>query len=232
MTTILIRTIFFYIIIALMFKLMGKRQIGQLQLTEFATAVILSEAAALPITDSSIPIAHGLIPLITLASLEVVSSFLTSRSSKFRKLMDGSPVILVGKGEVYEKNLFKTRITLDEVFAEIRIHGFRGIDEIQYVILEQSGKMSVIPKASQDRVTPDDLGIKIPESGVSFPIVVDGDINKAVIEDAGFTEKWIYKTLRDDNIEIEKVLYMTVDDLNRTNIAMKKDKSETERANK
>lgn len=221
LATILIRTVFFYIILTLLFKLMGKRQIGQLQMTEFATAVILSEAAALPITDNSIPISHGLVPLITLASLEVVSSFITFKLPKLRKMMDGSPIILVGKGEVFQKNLAKTRITMDEIFTEIRVHGFRGIDEVQYVILEQSGKMSVIPKSLHDRLTPIDIGKDVPDKGISLPIVIDGGINKNVIEDAGLTERWILKTLRDGDYDIDNVLFMTVDDLGEMQISMK-----------
>lgn len=189
MISILVRTLFFYMIVTLMFKLMGKRQIGQLQMTEFATAVILSEAAALPITDSSIPVSHGLAPLLLLASMEVISSFIASRSPKIRKILDGSPVILVYKGEFQHKSLGKTRITIDEVFSEIRASGYRGIEEVDYVILESSGKMSVIPKAANDALTPGDIGQMVPEKGVSFPVVIEGEPNDRLITDIKLGEK-------------------------------------------
>ena len=231
MTSILIRTLFFYIILTLMFKLMGKRQIGQLQMTEFATAVILSEAAALPITNGSIPISHGLVPLLTLASLEVIASFISSRNPKLRKLLDGSPVILVAKGELLHKNIGKTRITLDEVFSEIRLHGYKGLEEVQYVILEGSGKMSVIPKAQNDALTPGDIGKKLPEQGISVPVIIEGEVNEELLSDIKLDGKWLDKTLDKNKVRLEQVLYLTVNDEG-TVIVAKRDKEDKERKDK
>lgn len=231
MTSILIRTLFFYIILTLMFKLMGKRQIGQLQMTEFATAVILSEAAALPITNGSIPVSHGLVPLLTLASLEVIASFISSRSPKLRKMFDGSPVILVAKGELLHKNFGKTRITLDEVFSEIRLHGYKGLEEVQYVILEGCGKMSVIPKAECDALTPNDIGKELPEQGISVPIIIEGEINKELLSDIQLDEKWLNKILNKNDVQIDQVLYLTVNDEGIIKVA-KRDKQEKERKDK
>lgn len=231
MTSILIRTLFFYIILTLMFKLMGKRQIGQLQMTEFATAVILSEAAALPITNSSIPISHGLVPLLTLACLEIIASFMSSRSPKLRKLLDGSPVLLVAKGEILHKNFGKTRITLDEVFSEIRLQGYTGLEEVQYVILESSGKMSVIPKSVYDALTPDDIGKAVPERGVSVPIIIEGKINEELMADINLDEKWLGKILKKNDVRLKQVLYLTVNDAGTIQI-VRRDKKDKESKDK
>lgn len=206
---------------------MGKRQIGQLQLTEFATAVILSEAAALPITNSAIPISHGLVPLLALASLEVIASFISSRSPKLRRMLDGSPIILVSKGELLHKNFGRTRITLEEVFSEIRLHGYTGLEEIQYVILEGSGRLSVIPKSMYDALTPDDIGKKVPERGISVPVVVEGKIDEELLSDIKLDEKWLRKTLKKKDTRLEQVLYLTVNDAGTIQI-VKRSKQEKE----
>jgi len=223
LTTIFIRTLLFYIILSLMLKLMGKRQIGQLQMTEFVTAVILSEVAALPITNDAIPVSHGLIPLITLASLEVITSYLSSKCVRFRRLMDGSPIILVDKGAIVRKNMDKTRITLDEIFAEIRAYGYCGLEEIQYIILEQSGKISVVPKDEYNRVCPQDMQLKVTEKGVAFPVVVDGKINTPVLKDIKKTKGWVLNELRKQKIDVEEVLFMTVDDTNSVKVVKKQE---------
>ena len=197
-----------------MLKLMGKRQIGQLQMTEFVTAVILSEVAALPITNDAIPVSHGIIPLITLGSLEVITSYISAKNAKFRRFMDGSPVVLVSKGTIVKKNLDKVRVTLDEIFAEIRAYGYTGLEEIQYVILEQSGRLSVIPKAENNRVSPQDMQLNVEEKGIAFPVVVDGVINYPILKDIQKSEGWVLDELRKQKIDVSDVLFMTVDDTN------------------
>lgn len=197
-----------------MLKLMGKRQIGQLQMTEFVTAVILSEVAALPITNDAIPISHGIIPLITLGSLEVITSYISAKNARFRRFMDGAPVVLVSKGAIVKKNIDKVRVTLDEIFAEIRAYGYTGLEEIQYVILEQSGRLSVIPKAENNRVSPQDMQLNVEEKGIAFPVVVDGEINYPILKDIQKSEGWVLDELRKQKIDVSEVLFMTVDDTN------------------
>jgi uncharacterized membrane protein YcaP (DUF421 family) len=125
---------------------MGKRQIGEVQLSEFVAVILLSEIAALPITDRDIPLSHGLVPLVVIASIEIIIAFVCRKSSFLRKLVDGKPVVLVKNGKVISENLTKTRVTPDEIEAEIRINGYRHIKEVDTIILEQTGKMSVLPK--------------------------------------------------------------------------------------
>lgn len=165
MSAILIRTVLFYIILSVLVRLMGKRQIGELQLPEFTAAILLSELAALPITDRDIPILHGILALAVVVSLEVIVSFICRKCPRIRKLLDGEPVFLIYKGEVLEHNLTRTRISLDEIFAQVRNDGYRDISEVEYVILEQTGKMSVLPKANTATVTPGDLALNKARNG-------------------------------------------------------------------
>ena len=129
-----------------MMKLMGKRQIGEMQVSELVTTVLLSELAVLPVTDNDIPLLHGAIPLIMLSSIEVVVSFLSRRSEAFRVFLNGNPIVLYEKDSFIEQNLTKARVSSDDVEAQVRIKGFPNMQSIQTVILERTGKMSVIPK--------------------------------------------------------------------------------------
>lgn len=146
MSTIIIRAFIFYVLLTLMMKLMGKRQIGEMELSELVTTVLLSELAVLPVTDTDIPLLHGLLPLMMISSIEVIIAFICQRNRKFRILLNGNPIILYEKGKYNDKNLIKTRISTEDVEAQVRINGFEGLEEVSSVILERTGKMSILPK--------------------------------------------------------------------------------------
>ncbi len=146
MTVILIRSFVFYILLMLMMKLMGKRQIGEMQLSEFVTTVLLSELAVLPVTDTDIPIIHGVIPVLLISSTEVIIAFVSQKSKKFRVLLNGNPITLYENDGFINKNLIKARMSEEDVEAQVRINGFDNMSEVKQVILERTGKMSVLPK--------------------------------------------------------------------------------------
>ncbi|HBR30601.1 MAG TPA: hypothetical protein DD733_00810 [Clostridiales bacterium] len=149
MTVILFRTIIFYIMMTVLMRLMGKRQIGEVQLSEFVAITILSEIAALPITNREIPLLYGIVPLIIISTIEIITAFVCKKSPVIRKIIDGSPITLVKNGKLIQENLTKTRITPNEIEAEVRVNGYRQLQEIDTVILEQTGKMSVLPKTGK-----------------------------------------------------------------------------------
>ena len=202
---------------------MGKRQIGELQMPEFVTAVMLSEMASLPITDTNVPLTHGIVSVLTLSSLEIIISFILKKSPGVRKAIDGSPLLLMARGEFVEQNLDKARITLDEVFSELRSNGYRSPDEIEYIILEQTGKISIIPKAQFDALTPHDTAKSVPEQGIAHAVIIDGKTNKRGLEDAGKDRAWLEKELKRHGAKQEEVLFMTVDD--KLNIIIRKKES-------
>ncbi|MBQ3002179.1 MAG: DUF421 domain-containing protein [Clostridia bacterium] len=148
MTAILIRTVLAYIILLGIVRLMGKRQIGELQMTEFISAILLSEIASLPLTDRDIPLLYGIVPLCVIGSFEVILALLCRRFAPFRHFLEGKPIELVKNGVYLEQNLTKTRISREEIDAQIRINGFASIREVDTVTLEQTGKMSVLPKST------------------------------------------------------------------------------------
>jgi len=145
MLTILFRTILLYAILLFSVRLMGKRQIGQLQAGEFVAALLISELAAIPMTDPDIPLAYGVMPLMIVASAEVITAFLSRRNKNIRRVLDGKPIVLVENGRFIRKNMESARVAEEEVLAQARLNGFENMDKVKTVTLEQSGDMSVIP---------------------------------------------------------------------------------------
>lgn len=145
MLTILFRTIFLYAVLLFSVRLMGKRQIGQLQAGEFVAALLISELAAIPMTDPDIPLIYGIMPLMIIACAEVITAALSRRSKPLQKLLDGEPIILVKNGKYIKENMEKARIATDEVEAQARLKGYEDMKSVKTVVLEQSGDMSVIP---------------------------------------------------------------------------------------
>jgi uncharacterized membrane protein YcaP (DUF421 family) len=146
MVATLIRTALSYFLLLAMVRLMGKRQIGELQMTEFISAVMLSEAAVFPITDRDIPLLYGLLPLIVISSIEVILALLCRKYTPVRDLLEGKPILLVENGQYKEENLTRTRISREEVDSQIRVFGLENVSQVEKVILEPTGQMSVLPK--------------------------------------------------------------------------------------
>lgn len=206
MTVILVRTVVFFIILSISLRLMGKRQIGEIQLTEFVSAVMLSELAVLPIADTDIPFIHGIIGVAALACMEIIGAFLSRKSPSLRRVMEGESLVLVSNGRVLEKNLTRSRISTDELFAAIRSNGLSGMEAVGYVILEQTGALSVIPAD---------------QGGVSHVVVVDGKLRKRALADSGRDMKWLNKQLSLAGLEVKSLLYLTVDDGGKIKYAFK-----------
>ena len=146
MVATLIRTALSYFLLLAMVRLMGKRQIGELQMTEFISAVMLSEAAVFPITDRDIPLLYGLLPLVVISSIEVILALLCRKYTPVRHLLEGKPILLVENGQYKEENLTRTRISREEVDSQIRVFGLENVSQVDKVILEPTGQMSVLPK--------------------------------------------------------------------------------------
>ncbi len=222
MLAIIARTFAFYITLMFLMRISGKRQVGELQLSEFVTAVMISELAVVPITNKDTPVLTCFVPLISVVFIEVALSWICRKSVKVRRFFDGSPIVLVSKGEIIEKNLSKTRVSVDEIFTEIRLHGYRDISEINYVILEQNGKLSVFPKAGNSVPTSGDLNLNLPENGVGHCVIVEGYIDKNALSALGKREEWLIQRIKTKGIKnMKDILYFIVDDIGNENIVIK-----------
>ena len=214
MINIVIRTIILYILVVALMRLTGKRQIGQLELTELVTAFMISELAANPISDNSIPLLYGIIPGIILVCLEVLLSFISIKSKIFRKLLSGSALALVRKGKLDKEQMKKARITIEELVSAMRIAGTPGMSEVQYAFLEPNGTISIIQKATELPPSSKDMNIQVDEPGIEHPVIIDGNINKKELGALGINEVWIGKKLKENGFKnINDVFYMGVNDL-------------------
>jgi uncharacterized membrane protein YcaP (DUF421 family) len=197
----------------LLMRISGKRQVGELQLSEFVTAVMISELAVTPITSKDTPVLICYIPLISVIFIEVTISMICKKSVKIRRFFDGSPLVLVSKGRLVEKNLTRTRVSIDEILTEIRLHGYKDIFDIEYVILEQNGKLSVFPKREKNAVTLEDMKITSEEYGIGHCLIVEGYVDKNSLEASGRNKEWLDKKLKEKGIKnIKNVLLFVIDD--------------------
>lgn len=219
MVTILIRTLIMYAVVLFSMKMMGKRQLGQMQISEFITAMILSELAALPLSDSNIPLLYCLAPLAVIICVEVILSFVSLKSSAAQKFLESSPTFIIDKGVLDRKALADNRITLEEMLVELRIAGLSSVSEVQYMLLEPNGKFSVIPKALYRQATNEDLGITCPESCPDISVIIDGKVDKRGLLYLKKDEKWLDSAIRPH--KTEEILLFSANISGKTTLILK-----------
>lgn len=223
MITVFLRTFIIYIILIAAMRLTGKRQIGELQISELAITFMLSELAVIPICDKDAPLSHALVPIILLISLEVIFSFLQTKSHAFKKMFSGSPALIISHGKLRGEELAKNRLDIEELLGELRQKGAFDIADVEYAYLEENGKISVLMKSESSPMTPSELGIKTNERGSAHPIVIDGKTDSSAMQLAGKNMKWLKDFLSRKDIELDSIFLMTVDDAGRINLYLKKE---------
>ena len=191
-------------------RIMGKRQIGELQPFELVIAIMLSELAAVPMQDTGIPLINGIIPLLTLMSLQLLISFFTLKFQSFRKIVCGLPCILIQNGTVNDKELLKQLLNLDDLMEDLRMAGYLNISDIEYAILENSGKLSIIPKFSKSPITKADMKLKGNEEKLPIGIILDGKLNERNLQISGYNLSWLMKNLRLNKIDKISDVFMAM----------------------
>ncbi len=212
MLTVFLRTLIIYVVLIGAMRIMGKRQIGELEVSDLVTTLLLSEIATLPIENSDIPLSFSIIPIITVLTIEVVSSVVSKKCPKVSNVLNSNPNMLVCRGKLDQKELERSRISIEELISEIRQAGYSGINEVQYAILETGGKITVIPKVAYRAVTLGDLKISEKESGIAHIMVSNGMINEPNLNFIGKDAKWLRNRLKKQHTDIDDVLLMTIDD--------------------
>lgn len=212
MLTVFLRTLIIYVVLIGAMRIMGKRQIGELEVSDLVTTLLLSEIATLPIENSDIPLSFSIIPIITVLTIEVVSSVISKKYPKVSNILNSNPNMLICRGRLDQKELEKSRISIEELISEIRQAGYSGINEVQYAILETGGKITVIPKVAYRAVTLGDLKISERESGIAHIVIANGIVNEQNLILIEKSEKWLRARLKKQHIDIGDVLLMTVDD--------------------
>ena len=220
-----IRTIILYLVLIAGMRLLGKRQIGQLEPSEFVLAMLIADLASIPMQDSGIPLLSGLVPIVTILSLELTLSGLTMASVRFRRLLCGKPVILIENGRIVQGNLRRTRISLDELTAKLRLKDVLDVSTVQYAILETDGSLSVFPFPKDMPATAKDAGIQAKKQYLPVTIVEDGFFSRENLKRAGKDEAWLRSVLSRNNSTLSETFLLTVDRTGKVNWVGKEEKS-------
>lgn len=200
MFIVMIRTIILYIVVVIAMRLMGKRQIGELQPFELVITIMISELASLPMQDVRIPLIHGIIPIITLLILEIIISLLELKSEAARAIFCGRPSILIRNGAIDVKELKCQRFNITDLLEELRLQGYYNLDEIRYAILETNGQLSVITKNETTTVTKKDMKIPCKENSLPIALILDGKINHKNLKTINKNENWLHHELKKNNV--------------------------------
>ena len=213
MANVFIRTVLLYVLIVALMRLTGKRQIGQLELTELVTAFMISELASYPISNNSIPLFYGVIPAVTLVCLEVFLSYISIKSRAFRKAVTGNALALIKNGTLDQAQMKRARITLEELISAMRMAGISHLSDVGYAFLESNGMISVLPKAANAPPTASDLNRNVPENGMEHILIADGKIDEKELRFLGLEKRFLERKLRENGYTSpEDVFFMGLDD--------------------
>jgi uncharacterized membrane protein YcaP (DUF421 family) len=197
----IVRTVILYLIIVLVLRVMGKRQIGQLQPFELVIILMISELAAIPSEDSGIPLIAGLLPVLILLLLGITISELSLKSEKARAFICGTPTILIDKGHILEDQLRKLRYNLSDLLEQLRVKNVPDIADVEYAILETNGQLSVIPKSMKRPANPEDLKLQVATEELPYTLIMDGVIQHQNFAKAKVDMKWLEKELQKAKIK-------------------------------
>ncbi len=218
MITIVLRTLIIYLLLIGIMRFMGKRQLGELEVSELVTTLLLSEIASLPITSQDIPLSHAILPILLLMSLEVLLSGAVIKIPLFKKLLSIRPAILVRDGKPDRNAMSTARISADELMSQLRQKDVSDPEEVAYAILEPNGQISIIKRASARQATTEELGLTLPEVGFMHLIISDGKKNARNLQMAGLDDKWLTDILKKRGLTEEDVFLLLADDSGKARI--------------
>ena len=210
MLIVFFRSIILYILVLIVMRLMGKREIGQLQPFELAIAIMIADLASIPMSDIGILIMDGIIPILGLLVMHLLISFINLKSMKMRAFICGKPSILIYRGKINEEVMRKERFTINELQERLRSNNVYDIGDVEYAILETSGQVSVIEKPNKRMVTPEDLNIEPEYEGISYDLVIDGKIMNENLKILNKDYNWLEYEVRKFNMKPEEALLVTI----------------------
>jgi uncharacterized membrane protein YcaP (DUF421 family) len=211
MLVIFVRSIFIYILVLVVTRLMGKRELGQLQPFEFVIAIMIADLAATPIADSGIPLVNGIIPILGLLVMNLLISACNMKSMKLRALLSGKPAILIYRGKIDEKQLKRERFTINELQERLRDNNITNLGDVEYAILETSGQINVVLKPEKRGCIPEDFNIQPDYEGISYDLVIDGKILTENLSKLGKDYKWLKNQVKKFGYTPEQALVVTID---------------------
>ena len=212
MFVIFARTLILYALVVIVMRLMGKRQIGQLQPFELVVAIMISELAAVPMQDTGIPLLSGIIPILTLLIAQITLSLISLKSIKARAIICGKPKILIENGKILQMNLASEMYTINDLLEQLRIKNIPNIADVEFAVLETNGQLSVIPKSQKRQLTPEDLKIDTKYEGLSYDLIIDGRLHLDNLKKINMDEKWLKEQLSKFGIkDYKSVFFASID---------------------
>lgn len=205
----IIRTVFIYVLVVFSMRIMGKRQLNEMQTSELVVTLMIAEIAASPLSNTSETLFAGLIPTLILVSCEIFVSIIMMKNSKFRKIVCGSPIMIIEDGKINQQQMKNLRLTTEDLCIQLRQQGVFSLDDVQYCIVETNGKISVLEKPEKRKPTAEDMKIKIDDTGIETVVINDGEFLSNSIELCQTTNKKILKILKKNKTAIEDVFIMT-----------------------
>ncbi len=206
-----IRTIILYILVLVVMRFMGKREIGQLQPFELAISIMIADLATIPMAETGIPISNGIVPILGLLVMHLAISVTNLKSIKMREIICGKPAILIYRGRIQESIMKKERFTINELEERLRGYNVTNIGDIEYAILETSGQISIIQKPNKRNAIPEDFGIMPEYEGIAYDLVIDGKVMQENLKKLDKDYNWLLKQLKAYKVKPEEVLIATID---------------------
>ena len=207
-----VRTLVLYLLLIAVIRLMGKRQIGQMEASEFVVTMLVANLASIPMQDSGIPLFSGAVPIVTVLGMELVLSSLSLRSLWVRRLLCGKPVILMENGRILQENLRKTRVTLDELMGLLREKDVLDVTRVQYAILETNGNLSVFPYPQEQPASAKAAGIATQKQSLPVVLVSDGTLMEENLKAAGKEVSWVQRYLQEQKTTLAQTWMLSVDE--------------------
>ena len=209
MTTAFFRTIILYLLLMVGLRLLGKRQIGELEPSELVLTLIISDLAAVPMQDFGIPLVNGVFPIVVLLCLSMILSFINLKSVRFRAILCGKPAIIIRDGQLVQQAMSKTRLTIDELYEQLRGQGITDLKSVKYAILETNGRISALPYTQENPATPKALGIQVQDETL-LPILLinDGRVMGENLRSSGRDRTWLEQQLKARDIRSPKEVFL------------------------
>lgn len=217
-----VRALILYAFVVLVMRIMGKRQIGQLQPFELVVAIMIADLAAVPMENAGVPLISGLVPIFALLLAQLSLSYITLKSERARALVCGSPSIVIQNGRIDYQELTKQRLNLNDLLEQLRDKNLANVTDVEFAILETTGHLSVIPKSQKRPVTPEDLHLSTPYEGIPLTLIMDGHIHHQNLSKANLDLPWLRSQLEAAVLQAEDVLIASLDTQGRLNIQQKK----------
>ena len=210
MILILVRTVILYVLVLFVMRFMGKREIGQMQPFELVIAIMMADLASTPMSEVGVPILYGIIPIFGLLVMHIIISVINLKSIKIREIICGKPRILIYRGKIDEKALIQENFTINELQERLRVNNITNLGDVEFAILETSGQISVVQKPEKRPLRPEDFNIKTKYEGISYDLVIDGNVMNENLNKLGKDYNWLEKEVSKFNMKPEEALVVVL----------------------